>query len=223
MDKYIEHLADKYSEKLIVDNTHSFFTKPLTGIDTIYSLGSKYFGVPGGGYLFTKTIINKPFVRDHSFDKMKHILGRCDKSANEFFEDFQKSKKGRNNQPIKYMSDLSKTILSSIDYEKSKLKRERNFYYLHSFLKDYNGLEMDITKMRGPFVYPFLINVKNLHEYLWSKNIFVPRFWEEILDYPGSNDFEKYLSINLLPLPIDQRYDIPDMDIIIKEILGQIT
>lgn len=41
---------------IILDNTQSFFQKPISGIDTIYSC-RKYFGVPDGAYLSTNILL----------------------------------------------------------------------------------------------------------------------------------------------------------------------
>lgn len=219
---YISKLIEIYKDKLIIDNTQAFFSKPIAGIDTLYSLGSKFFGVPGGGYLFTKTSLDKEFERDFSYHKMTHILGRIDKTASEFYESFQESKKGRCNQEIKNMSTLTQTILSSIDYQSVKTIRERNFYYLHSYLKDFNELNVDLSSIEGPMVYPLLIKNEGLRQKLIENKIYVPIYWKEVLDMKGASNFEKYLSEYLLPLPIDQRYDISDMKIIVDAIKRKI-
>jgi len=219
---YISKLVDIYKDKLILDYTQSFFCKPTKGIDTLYSLGSKFFGVPGGGYLFTEISLDKELEQDYSYDRMIHILGRVDKNASDFFESFQESKKRRCNQEIKKMSRLTQAILSSIDYEKVKIIRERNFYYLHSYLKDINELTVDISTVEGPMVYPLLIKKDGLRQNLIEKKIYVPTYWKEILDLQGASDTEKYISNYLLPLPIDQRYDIKDMKIIADNIKREI-
>jgi hypothetical protein len=222
-NEYIDKLAEKYKDKLIVDNTHSFFSKPLSGIDTVYSLGSKYFGVPGGGYLFTTRILNNEFEQDYSHLKMNHILGRIDKTAHDFFDAFQESKKGRRNQPIRNMSRITSALLSSIDYESVKTIRERNFYYLHAFLKERNELKLDFSFVEGPMTYPFLIKKDNLRQILIKHKIYVPTYWTDVLDAKGINDFEKNLSTYLLPLPIDQRYEINDMKTIVETIFKNIN
>jgi hypothetical protein len=215
-NNYITTLAKKYGNKLIVDNTHSFFSKPLPGIDTVYSLGSKYFGVPGGGYLYTSKKLNTEFEQDYSHAKMSHILGRTDKTASEFFEAFQQSKKGRNNQPIRHMSKITQTMMASIDYENAQLVRERNFYYLHGFLGTWNEIALDLTFMEGPMFYPMLVRKENLRQTLIKNKIYVPTFWPEVLEAVGANAFEKRVSTYMLPLPIDQRYDLADMRRIVE-------
>jgi len=191
-NKYIEKLAKKYGDKLIVDNTHSFFSKPLPGIDTLYSLGSKYFGVPGGGYLFTTKTIDTEFEQDYSHAKMGHILGRTDKTASDFFGEFQESKKRRNNQPIRHMSQITRSILASIDYETAKTVRERNFYYLHGFLGRWNEIKLDFSSLEGPMFYPLLVKKDNLHQTLLSTRFMCPRFGRRCLTQVGPMNLRKW-------------------------------
>ncbi len=50
--RYVEQLANKTGDRLIVDNTQAFYAKPIAGIDTFYTC-RKFFGVPDGAYLYT--------------------------------------------------------------------------------------------------------------------------------------------------------------------------
>jgi len=216
---YVSFLAKKYGNGLIVDNTQAFFSRPLENIDTFYSLGSKYFGVPGGGYLFTKTILNQTLEQDTSYNNMLHLLGRIDVSAEKFFMEFQKSKTRRNNKPIRRISNITKAILSSINYKEVKLIRERNFYYMHSYFKNLNELKFDASKIEGPMVYPLLLKNENLRQDLINNKVYVPTYWKEILDLKESSPWEKYLEKYLLPLPVDQRYGLEDMKFVVNLIL----
>ncbi|MEM3844683.1 MAG: hypothetical protein QXU98_03135 [Candidatus Parvarchaeota archaeon] len=220
---YVKKLAKIYGQKLIVDNTQAFFERPIQGIDTLYSVGSKFFGVPSGGYLYTRILLDEKFKQSFSYNSVTHLIGRADKDAASFFEYFQESKKKRNNQPIALMSTLTKKILSSIDYEKVRLIRERNFYYLHSYLKDVNELDVDFSMIKGPMVYPLLIKNESLRYELIKNKIYVATYWNEILDLKGASKTEKYLAKYLLPLPIDQRYDLSDMDFIVKTIKKEVS
>ena len=216
-DKYIERLAAKYGNKLIIDNTQSFYSLPLKNIDTIYSTDSKYFGVQSGGYLYTDKRLDDNFPNDYSYERVKHLLGRLDDCAANFYEFYKDTMKARYNQDIKLMSKLSKRILSSINYEKVKILRERNFYYIHSFLKSVNQLKFYDRDVNGPFTYPLLIkNGEKVREFLIRNKVYIPTYWKYILDLKGPSVWERYLVRNLLPLPIDQRYGIQDMKQIVN-------
>lgn len=220
--KYTLELAEKYGDKLIIDNTQAFFSRPIPKIDTLYSIGSKFFGVSDGGYLYTDKLLKDKLGYDFSYNRMVHLCGRIDKSAHEFFGVFQESKKERTEKEIMVMSKLTQAILSSIDYEKAKIIRERNFYYLHSFLKDLNELNADMSAIEGPMVYPFLIKKEGLRQKLIEKMIYVPTYWKEVLDFKSASNDEKYIASYLLPLPIDQRYDTEDMKIIADAIKKEV-
>ena len=56
-DEKILFIKNKYN-RIILDNTHAFFQKPIDGIDTIYSC-RKFFGVPDGAYLSTNAILEE--------------------------------------------------------------------------------------------------------------------------------------------------------------------
>jgi len=234
-DSYIKKLAQIYGDKLIVDNTQAFYSQPLPGIDTFYSVFLKYFGVPDGGYLFTRYRLDESrleqdynFDEDYNFYKMTHLLGRIDHSPEKFYEVYVSWMKKRYNQPIKKMSKLSKAILESIDYERVKLIRERNFYYIHSELRDINLLKFDNTYLEGPFAYPLLINNGEfVKKKLIERKIYVPTYWNVVLDYErwksvfkndGPKGSEENLVRNIVPLPIDQRYSLDDMSRMLKNL-----
>lgn len=161
--EYIRSLADKYNNNLIVDNTQAFFEKPLKGIDTIYS-PRKFFGVSDGGYLSTNKFLDEDLEQDESYASSIQILGRMDKNASTFYDDYQKAEQRLINQPIKQMSKLTENILSSIAYESVIKKRKDNFVFLHNELKDTNLLNLDGKLDFVPFVYPFMIEDKSLRQ-----------------------------------------------------------
>ena len=78
--RYVEQLAEKTGERLIVDNTQAFYAKPIHGIDTFYTC-RKFFGVADGAYLYTEKLLDDEFVQDESYDRMAHLLKRIDLSA----------------------------------------------------------------------------------------------------------------------------------------------
>ena len=58
---------------------------------------------------------------------------------------------------------------------------------------------------------------------LIQSKIYVPTFWTETLENPGSSSWERYLSEHLCILPIDQRYDTSDMEYIGNTVLNLIN
>jgi hypothetical protein len=198
-------------DNLIVDNTQAFFYKPLRNVDTFYS-PRKFFGVPDGGYLYSNSKFNYDLKKDISYDRFKHLLMRIDKSANEAYEFYKENENIIGKQPLKEMSNLTRKLLASISYIEIKRIRENNYKKIHSLLGEYNELEINLNKkLDGPMNYPFLIKSDNLKNKLIENNIYIPTYWKEVLNRTQTDDFENYLTNNLIPLPIDQRYNTEDM------------
>ena len=218
---YIKSLVDKYSDKLIIDNTQAFFEKPLKGIDTIYS-PRKFFGVSDGGYLSTNKFLDEDLEQDESYASSIQILGRMDKNASTFYDDYQKAEQRLINQPIKQMSKLTENILSSIAYESVIKKRKDNFDYLHKELENMNLIKIESDLEFVPFVYPLMIEDESLRQKLIEKKIYIAKYWNEVLNRQNISDIEKDFVNMILPLPVDQRYDLDDMKRIIEVIKGNL-
>lgn len=209
----------KKIRNLIVDNAQAFFSLPINGIDTFYS-ARKFFGVPDGAYLY---IADKDFslniseYEEVSF-RMKHLLVRHEKTPQDGYLDFLLSEKMHDNTPIRYMSKISNHILESLDYSMIKLIRYNNFMYLHKNLHFTNRLNLNIEKDDIPMVYPYFTTKKGLREFLIHNDIFVPKYWENVYEWTHNHGLEVELTTYLIPLPIDQRYSIEDMNRIVKTI-----
>ena len=75
------------------------------------------------------------------------------------------------------MSNLTQTILKSIDYDKIKLIINKNFLFLHSHLKKINELKIDVNSLNGPMVYPLLLKKDMI-----KQKIYVATYWPNVLD-----------------------------------------
>ena len=69
-------------------------------------------------------------------------------------------------------------------------------------------------------VFPYKVkDGTNLRKELISKKIYVATYWPNVLEW--CNDYiENDLVLNTIPLPIDQRYNIVDMQRIVQIILN---
>jgi hypothetical protein len=214
---YINKLVDIYFDNIIIDNTQAFFENPLKNIDTIYS-PRKFFGVSDGGYLSTNKLLNQPFELDESYTNSVQLLGRIDKNASFFYVDYQIAEERLINQSIKKMSKLTQRILSSIDYERVIKKRKKNFIYLHEKLRNMNLINIPSDLNFVPFVYPLMTENKNLRQKLIENKIYIAKYWNEVLERHFVSDIEKDFVNKVLPLPIDQRYNLDDMQRIVDVI-----
>lgn len=194
---------------MILDNTQTFFQRPITGIDTIYSC-RKYFGVPDGAYLATNSKLKENLKTDVSRDRMTHILGRFEGLASDHYAAFKRNEKSLQDEPVKYMSKLTRNLLGAIDYDRVRKTRDRNFSYLDRKLKKINRLAWH--KPVGPFAYPFYIeNGRTIRKKLAEKQIYIPVLWPNILNECTKDSIEYEFAANLLPLPCDQRYGLTEM------------
>ena len=211
-EEYLLELKSKY-KRIIMDYAQAFFVKPLEDVDTIY-IPRKFFGVPDGAYLVTDCRGEERYPTDVSCDKMEFLLGRFERTASQYYEKYKQNDEIFYSEPIKLMSKLTHNLLRGIDYAQAKTKREENFKYLHSRLKDINELQLRIPE--GPFAYPLLVNSGyDLRKKLQQIKIYIPTLWPNVLEEGNSSDLEYLYASNILPLPIDQRYGIEDMEYIV--------
>lgn len=213
-NEVVERLANS-NHNLIIDNSQAFFDKPFVGIDTFYS-ARKFFGVPDGAYLYSDKILKEPIRVANSISRMNHLLIRLDKNAREGYESFCRSEDSLNDSPLLLMSNLTRRLLESIDY-KDKLKRRiQNFKYLGKHLNSINKIKFNLCNDQAPMYYPLLIDNFNIKDKLIKQNIFVPTFWNEVLNRVDSSTVEYNLTTNLHLLPIDHRYTKMDLNKILE-------
>jgi hypothetical protein len=216
-DDYINTLINK-CKNLIIDNAQAFFSKPIEGISTIYS-ARKFFGVADGAYLYCDDKINEVFETDCSVDRMSHLLIRKDISAEFGYSNFINNDKSLENQPIKLMSKLTKSIMQSIDYKKVAKKRVANFNRLEESLGSNNKLNLSLSKFSVPMVYPFWSDNIKLRRKLLENKIYTATYWPNVKEWCRMNSLEYFLTEEIVHLPIDQRYGKKEMEFIINLIL----
>ena len=208
----------KIHKNIIVDQSHSYFQPRIDGVDTFYTC-RKYFGVPDGAFLYSNMMINNSFERDVSFERMTHILGRYEIGASEFYNDFQNNEDAFSSEPIKLMSKLTVNLLHGVNYKSIKNKRIANFTYLHERLGGMNRLSLAC----GTYMYPLYCDkASEIREKLIKKGIYIPLLWVFTIRSFDKKSTGRLLAENILPLPIDQRYDIEDMNTIVSELIDLI-
>jgi hypothetical protein len=217
-DVFIKKITAKF-KRIIIDNAQSFFSKPIPGIDTFYS-PRKFFGVPDGAYLYSTKKIETALKKDISFDRSSHLLKRLDCSAEIGYQNFIVNDKSLKNQPILEMSNLTRGLLNSIDYNLIRNQRKANFYFLHEELKNNNKLEFEINDDQVPMVYPFWSDNPDLKGLLHENQIYCATYWSNVMEWVGKLTIEYSLVEKCIYLPIDQRIKKNDLKRIIKIING---
>lgn len=205
----------------IVDNAQAYFYEPLDGTDTIYTC-RKFFGVADGGILYTDKFLEVSLPQDESFERMKFLLGRYERSAGEFYSEYVANNDLFNNEPLKRMSKLTENLLHGIDYKRVKQTRTENFTIIHNEFKNINKLKLTIPI--GAFMYPLYIeNGYVIRKALQKQKIFIPTLWPSVYDICNKTDLEYDMAKNILPLPCDQRYSADDMCYMINTIKEYIS
>lgn len=215
--RYIEKLAERVGNRLIIDNTQAFYAKRLEGIDTFYTC-RKFFGVADGAYLYTDRQLDEEFEKDESYNRMAHLLKRIDLSAEEGFADFRKADDELDNQPLRWMSKLTQRIMGSIDYQTVAQKRRDNYMTLHNALSEKNSLDLNLDEDTVPMVYPFFSPLNGLRDKLVKHKVYVARYWPNVLEWTTKDDIEYLLASQMQPLPIDQRCGEEELKKIIENI-----
>ena len=217
--RYVEQLANKTGDRLIVDNTQAFYAKPIEGIDTFYTC-RKFFGVPDGAYLYTDAKVDFKMDQDVSYDRVSFLVKRLDLGVEAGYADFHEQSKRLVGQPIKRMSNLTTQLMNGIDYQTAAQKRRENYYYLHQNLAETNQISLELDEDAVPMVYLYLTKNGRLKQKLIDERIYVATYWPNVLEWSKDIDLECVLVRNTCFLPIDQRYGIGEMERIINVIKG---
>lgn len=217
-DAYCSELTTKYGSNLVLDNSQALFADPAATGHTLYS-PRKFFGLPDGGMLYTQTQLTTSLPKDQSFGRTSHLLKRIDAGAEYGYEDYKRNDGSLKDAPLKIMSELTRSLLSSIDFEGASKQRLTNFSVLHKDLTSSNKLVLSDTYAKAPMCYPYYTDQgDNLRKKLINKKVFVATYWPNVFEWCSPEDLEYMLAENIVPLPIDQRYDENDMRRILEVI-----
>ena len=168
-------------------------------------------------YLYTDKHLAIHLEEDVSYSRMQYLLKRIDLGAQEGYGDFQETESSLIGQPIKKMSRLTRSILSSIDYTKIYQERRRNIAYIHECLQNSNLLSVEFTEEDIPLSYPYLNKKEGLKAYLIKQSIYTPTYWPNVMDWSKYN-LESKLASSIVPIPVDQRYNRETIDVIVNHI-----
>lgn len=220
-DAYIKILAKRYGERLIVDNAQALFAEPLKGIKTVYS-PRKFVGIPDGGISYMNNGLDiTDLDQDISYSRCSHLLKRIDLGAEAGYDDFKRNSHKLINQPVKLMSNLTRCLLQSINWEFVNEQRLKNFIQLHDTLSSINQLDIPpLDTFACPMVYPLYTTDSTLKRRLIENKIFVATYWPNVLEWCKDDMLEHELASKLIAIPIDQRYNNIDMNRIINMIIN---
>lgn len=217
-DEDIRYFCMVY-KTVIVDYAQAYFQMPLPSVDSLYTC-RKFFGVTDGAFLYTDVRLNNDLPQDESFGRMAFLLGRFERTASEFYQEYVENNRIFSDMPVMKMSKLTENFLRAINYSQVKQIRTENYMYLQDRLRKINLLQVKFIE--GAFAYPLLLrNGSKIKKKLMEKKIYIPTFWPNVIKDMAETTYEHYLAENVLPLPCDHRYNIEDMEYMYQLIIEQ--
>jgi hypothetical protein len=210
---------------VLIDNALNFYGESICqkNVYTVYS-PRKFFGVIDGGILENYSTTGPDFNKCKESEYMEilkpHLLGYEYGNNMDRYNLFRVKEMKYYNE-ICSVSNLTKALLSSMDFERVKEKRISNFNYLHDNLNDKSLIPVNRLENneKVPMIYPFFVeNNEDIYSKLINEKIYCPFYWREVLDRKGDFINSKKITRSLVALPIDQRYDIKDMQYILNQL-----
>ena len=209
-DENVKQVSGIYPN-VIIDNSQSFFSKPLPNVPTFYS-ARKFFGVPDGAYLFLNEYDGN-LVRGVSIDLMSSLIERIEYGAEYGYKKYLNKESFFEKLAPKQMSCLTERILQSIDYNSVKHIRNNNYLLYDEALKKFNRFMVNFSKEMTPMCYPLLLDKERsiqLKKRLLRNKVFIPTYWPHLLE--DNADGQEYrLASSLVCLPLDQRLSSKDV------------
>ena len=224
----IQHLSSTLSERLVIDSTQAL--RPVYDYNGSWRFNSlrKYFGVPDGSILvppYQSYVFSSLPEKSNTKVSLSHLVKRLEYGASTGYEDYVRYETDLGMEP-ELMSKTSNILLSHIDYENVRVRREGNYSYLHERLGGKNRLDHSILqstdKETFKFMYPYLPKEPLNRQRLIDQKIYVPQLWPDLMVDDGEQEYSysKLLTRELIPLPIDQRYGVADMEYMLNVIDG---
>jgi hypothetical protein len=206
----IRKFAERFGDRLVADNTQAFFERPASG-HWAFCSARKFFGVPDGAYLYAakRMDLHPP---PNPASNIRHLVSRLvgrQQTGYRQVRRFEQKTDGR----IRQMSVLSKRLLSAIDYAEVRRRRRENYLFLDRKFARYNLFDSTLPVDATPFCYPLLLDRSVDRGLLARHRLYVPTLWEDVFRRRGSDfAWERKFAMQLLPLPIDHRYRVEDME-----------
>ena len=217
---YLSTITHRY-KNVIVDNCPAFYNSPLEKVYNVYS-PRKFFGVPDGCYVIGSNVGDShlEYSYDISSETAGFLLKRIEKGCNKVYSERMKNEERIDNSGILQMSELTRSLLSGVDYEIVADKRTRNFNFAHELFQTINLIDPLKFFDDGcvPMVYPLVIKQREMVKLLAEKQIYTGRWWNYVLSNVSEDSFEAFLSTYMIPIPIDQRYGESEISYVAKTI-----
>lgn len=204
--------------------------------DYVFNSYRKFLPIDGA-IVLCKNVKNYNFIEDKYYESVN--LARIKKTEfknfhigteEEFLTLYAKAEEEYyKRESIIGIDERSKQLLSKVDYGYIFRKRKENYCYLYDNLISNDKVKIMYKKEwiydNSVLGFPILIdNRDEVRKKLREFNIYCPVHWD-ILNEDWSKKYNesRYVSSKILTLPIDQRYDLDDMNrlmCIINKLIG---
>lgn len=208
---------------VIIDNCQAFFCKPVHGALNVYS-ARKFIGVADGAYVIGKKAHQfvEEYQQGYSSDTAAFLLKRIEYGCEgKGYEARTLNESRVDSEDIMKMSKLTRTMLDGSDYDRIIKKRRRNFETACNLFADINV--WDPTRYYDsetvPMVYPLVVEEDGLLQRLLDAKHFQGHWWHYITEELPEETFEHWMSRYMIPITIDQRYGVEDLEHI-RSIIG---
>lgn len=216
-EDYIDNLSGRFAGHLILDCTLALYSPPRRGIPSFYS-PRKFSGVADGGVAVMDNPTLEVGEQDVSWEFSSYLLQRLEQGVETSADACEQNEKRLCGAPMLRMSVLTERLIQGIDYMAAAEKRLSHFQYLHKRLKGLNKLTLDDGGISAPFCYPLWTNMSGLRNEIIDNRILIPCLWPHVLESAPAGSLERNLAFHLLPLPVDQRCDMEDLDHIVRAV-----
>lgn len=207
----VARAATEFPGTVFVDATTALFAPYLPGTLTFMS-PRKFCGVSDGGVALSSEPLQLPDEQDVSAGAALHLLQRTESGAAKAFAACAEAEARLSRTGALRMSPLTRALLHSIDFSAVAQARLRNYEYLHHKLGHINRLSLPEHPVCAPMCYPLVSGIPGLRDELVDAGVALPLYWPEVIERCSAQDTENQLARSLLPLPLDQRYSLDQME-----------
>ena len=226
---YIAKMRDIYGFLIVEDTTHSILTKPATIGDYCVCSLRKWFPIPDGGVLYTKLSLDDreyAFLNEKQSDRIEgmvlkslYLKGKVD-TKDAFYKILIDTEQLLENQTDLYrLSVISEYILKCQNIH-NIVDRRRNNYA--TMIRELGNLLPETIARREsdvPYIYVTRTEDRDAFRAFLAKNhVYCPVHWPLPTDWKSES--ARRLSLKLISIPIDQRYEKNEVTNTVRIIRG---
>lgn len=199
-------------KNVLVDASQSLFFRHWPGCTTVYS-PRKFLGIPDGGLIRTSLPLASRYasVEADSIARSQHLLYRLADLTDAGYTKFQEAEASLSGCEPEALSQLTATLLRSVDVEEIAALRIRNYQLLATLLRpagfDIPCLPLDAVPLCCPVRCDEATHVR---KELAERRIFTPTYWLDAA-IPDNDHVALTMRDRTVYLPCDQRCGEPEL------------